>query len=269
MPDKSPEIYLITILGVILGILLVSFIVAMVILSKRRQQLQQQEVSKMKDQFEKELLQSQLEIQEHTFKNISQELHDNIGQMLSVVKLTLSALPVESDHKAKPLINHSQQVLNKAIFDLSDLTKSLHTDRITELGMVELVRFELASIKNTGLINVQFDVKGTEFQLEGQKGIFLFRMFQEMMNNMLKHAKATQVNVQLDYQPGNIFVMRIQDNGVGFDLEGTRNTISSSKGVGLKSLFNRAKLIGADMDMKSTVGKGTSVTITVLPELNQ
>ena len=88
---------------------------------------------------------SQLEIQENTFKTISQELHDNIGQMLSVVKLSLSALPLEKEHKAHQLVQHSQEVLNKAIVDLSDLTKSLHTDRITDLGLADCIRFELNS----------------------------------------------------------------------------------------------------------------------------
>ena len=219
---KNPEIYFVTIVGIILGLLLVSFIVAMLVLYKRRQRQQEQEMAIIKDNFEKEVLHSQLEIQENTFKTISQELHDNIGQMLSVVKLSLSALPLEKGHQAHHLVSHSQQVLNKAIIDLSDLTKSLHTDRITDLGLAESIRFELMTLKNAGLIKVHFAVLGTEFELQEQKAIFLFRMFQEMLNNILKHSKATNVIVELTYQPDNIFVMKVEDNGIGFDTAGKK-----------------------------------------------
>ncbi len=261
---KNPEIYFVTIVGIILGLLLVSFIVVMLVMYKRRQQKQEQEMAKVKDMYENEVLLSQLEIQENTFKTISQELHDNIGQMLSVVKLSLSALPLEKEHKAYQLVHHSQQVLNKAIVDLSDLTKSLHTDRIADLGLAESIHFELLTVKNAGLIQVQFTVSGSEFDLQEQKAIFLFRMFQEMLNNILKHSKATHAIVGLTYHPDNTFEMKIEDNGIGFDVPDKKSSPVSSKGVGLKSMFNRAKLIGADINISSQLGSGTCIIVKLI-----
>ena len=223
----------------------------------------------IKDQYEQEVLRSQLEIQENTFKTIAQELHDNIGQMLSVVKLSLSILPMEEDHPARPQLKNSQEILNKAIFDLSALTKSLHTDRINDVGLVESMRFELAVIQNSGLVNVKFGTDGVEFPLPEQKAIFLFRIFQEVINNILKHARATRINVFLNYHEDDTFAMKIEDNGVGFDVEAMKKSVSSSKGVGLKSLFNRAHLIGANLEIKSEPGKGTVVEIRLRPELNK
>lgn len=263
---KNPEIYFVTIIGIILGLLLVSFIVVMLILYNRRQQKQEQEMARVKDMYEKEVLQSQLEIQENTFKTISQELHDNIGQMLSVVKLSLSALPLEKEHKARQLVSHSQQVLNKAIIDLSDLTKSLHTDRIADLGLAESIRFELMTLKNTGLIKAQFSLSGAELELQEQKAIFLFRMFQEMLNNILKHSKATHINVELTYHPDNTFVMMVRDDGIGFDIKEKNGSHTPGKGVGLKSMFNRAKLIGAEIDISSELNKGTCITVKLIPQ---
>ena len=221
-------------------------------------------MARVKDMYEKEVLQSQLEIQEITFKSISQELHDNIGQMLSVVKLSLSALPLENEHPAFALVSHSQQVLNKAIIDLSDLTKSLHTDRITDLGLEECVRFELLSVKNTGLLQPQFTVIGREFALPEQKAIFLFRMFQEMLNNVLKHSQATHVFVELVYTTDNTFIMKVKDNGIGFDTELTKASLSPAKGVGLKSMHNRASLIGATLDMHSEKNNGTTIIVKLI-----
>lgn len=264
---QNQEIYFISLIGIFLGLLLVGFIVATLVLYKRRQLQQEQEVAKMKAMYEKEMLQSQLEIQENTFKTISQELHDNIGQMLSVVRLSLSSLPLEKVHPAHELVLNSREVLNKAITDLADLNKSLHPDRITEIGLAESIRFELESIKRTRLLKVQFDVAGDEFQLPEQKAIFIFRIFQEILNNTLKHAKATLINVMITYDSDDTFEMEIEDNGVGFATDGKGKPTSFGKGVGLTSLFNRAKLIGALIHFDSVINQGTRVTLKLKPQL--
>ena len=269
MPNQNPEIYFVIVIGATLALLLVGFIVTILFLYQRRRQLQEQELVVLKDVYEQEALKSQVEIQEITLKTISQELHDNIGQLLSVVKISLAILPVEKSHEAYAPIQNSRQILNKAIGDLSNLTKSLHTDRITEIGLAESIGFDLQLIKNSGIIDIQFSVTGEEFPFDEQKKIFLFRMFQEIFNNMLKHAKATRVKVLLDYTGEDTFVMQIEDNGIGFNVEEKKQSVSSSSGVGLKSLFNRAKLFGANLTLQSEPGKGTIVTIQLpIAEIN-
>lgn len=262
---QNPEIYFIVIIGIILGLLLVSFIVAMLVLYKRRQQKQEQEMARVKDMYEKEVLHSQLEIQENAFKSISQELHDNIGQMLSVVKLTLSTLPLEKEHTAYPMVVHSQKVLNQAIIDVSNISKSLYTDRITEVGLAESISFELIGVQNTGMYETRLTVNGDEFRLPEKTEIFLFRMFQEMLNNIIKHSAATLIEVELNYEPDNLFSMRVEDNGKGFDVENIRASISSGKGVGIKSMFNRAKMMGAEINIASNINRGTRINVKLSP----
>ncbi|NII24906.1 sensor histidine kinase [Pseudoflavitalea sp. X16] len=267
MQDQGQEIYSIVIIGGVIALLLVGFIVATLFLYQRRQHRHASELARMKDLYEQEVLRSQLEIQEATFKMIGQELHDNIGQVLSVVKLSLAILPIDKDHEAYEPILTSRQILNKAALDLSDLTKSLHSDRIAQIGLVEAIRFEMENVRKSGLMDVEYEVTGSEYDFDGQKATFLFRMFQEMLNNILKHSQAAKVAVSLLFSEDNRFVLTLADNGVGFDVEAKRNSVSSSSGVGLKSIFNRAKLIGADLDMKSVPGKGTTVTIQLsLPQ---
>ena len=267
MPAQNQEIYFITIIGILLGLLLVGFIVTMLFLYQRRQQRQEQEMVKIKDMYEKEALRSQLEIQENTFKTIAQELHDNIGQMLSVAKLSLSILPIEKDHSAFEQLKNSQQLLNKAIIDLSNLTKGLHTDRIAQIGLSESIRFELYALKNAGILQVQFHLRGAEIDFNEQTSIFLFRIFQEGINNILKHAKAKEVIVTLDYQD-TIFTLEMKDNGIGFNISQKKQFATSYSGVGLKSMYNRAKLIGADITMTSEPGQGTIILIE-LPLLQE
>jgi signal transduction histidine kinase len=267
MQEQGPEIYFVIVIGAVLALLLVGFIVSILFLYQRRQHRQEQELARVKEEFEREVLRSQLEIQEGTFKTIGQELHDNIGQMLSVVKLSLAILPIDKEHQAYEPIQSSRQVLNKAMMDLADLTKSLHTDRITHIGLAESIQFELESLRRTGLLEVDFSKTGLEQDLDEQKSIFLFRIFQENMNNILKHAKAKRVQVSLDYTDDDRFVMKIKDDGIGFNIDEKKKSTSSTAGVGLKSIFNRAKLIGAELDMQSEPGHGTTVTIQLsLPQ---
>jgi len=261
MPDQNQEIYVVILLAIALALFLVGFIVTMLFLYQRRQHRQEQQLARMKDQYQQELLRSQLEMQEITFKTIAQELHDNIGQVLSVIKLSLSILPMERAHPAYESVQTCRQMLNKVIFDMSNLTKSMHTDRIAQIGLVEAIRFDLDSIQRTGLMKVDLAVDGKEYKLEDQRSIFIYRMFQEMMNNILKHSKATHVNIAVNYSIDNKFVLKVEDNGVGFDIEKKRTQASSSSGIGLKSMTNRASLIGAQISVQSQPGKGTSITV--------
>jgi signal transduction histidine kinase len=267
MQDQNQEIYFVILIGILLAVLLVGFILAMFFLYQKKRQKQETAMVRMKEEFEQESLRTQLEIQESTLKTIAQELHDNIGQTLSVIKLWMSIAPIEKEHPAYEGVQNSKDMLHKVIHDMADLTKSLHTDRISDIGLQEAINFDIASIRKTGLLEVHFDIQGDEFHFPEQKSIFLFRMYQEMMNNILKHSKASQVNVSVVYSPDYTFVMTIQDNGVGFNTRQKKESTSGSSGLGLKSMRNRAKMIGANMSILSEPGKGT--TISVALALNQ
>ncbi|HEY6900437.1 MAG TPA: ATP-binding protein, partial [Puia sp.] len=119
----------------------------------------------------------------------------------------------------------------------------------------------LDSLQRTGLLEVDLSVTGEEYRLEDQRSIFLYRMFQEMINNILKHSKASRVNIAVNYSIDNKFVLKVEDNGVGFDITKKRTQASSSSGIGLKSMTNRASLIGAQISVQSQPGNGTSITV--------
>jgi two-component system, NarL family, sensor kinase len=258
MQDK--EIYVLVVAGIILALLLVGFIVTILFLYQRRQHRQEQMMTEMKDEYEQELLKSQLEIQETTFKNIGQEIHDNIGQTLSLVKLTLSTLPVTKDSPVYETIRDSKEMLNKAILDLADLSKSLHTDRIAQIGIAEAIQFELNMLNRTGLFKADMKVKGDIRNLDDQKEIFLFRITQEILNNIVKHSKASSILITLFFREEK-FLLEVADNGVGFDTVKMQNSGSPTSGVGLRSMKNRAKLIGANINISSVPDNGTTIVV--------
>ncbi len=263
MRDTNQQIYFVIFMGTLLAFLLVGFILAMFFFYQRRRQKQERELVRLKEEYEQEVLRSQLEIQESTMKNIAQELHDNVGQSLSVIKLWMSMAPIGPEHEAYEGVQNSKEMLQKVIREMADLTKSLHTDRITDIGLSEAINFDLASIRRAGILKIQFEVEGEEFHFPDQQSIFIFRMYQEMMNNIIKHSKATQVIVALFYQGNDTFVLKIRDDGVGFDVQEKKDSGSGSSGLGLKSMRNRAKMIGADLAIESEPGKGTTIAVKV------
>jgi signal transduction histidine kinase len=175
----------------------------------------------------------------------------------------MSMAPIDKDHEAFEGVQNSKEMLQKTIRDMADLTKSLHTDRIADIGLNEAINFDLASIRRTGLLKIQFDTDGEEFHFPDQKSIFIFRMYQEMMNNILKHSQATHVMVSVVYSRSDTFVLTITDDGVGFDVQQKKESGSGSSGLGLKSMRNRAKMIGADLAIQSEPGRGTKISVTV------
>jgi two-component system, NarL family, sensor kinase len=265
MSDQNQEIYIITLIGIVLALLLIGSIVFVVFLYQRKRFIQEKELAEIKVLYEQELLRSQLEMQESTFKFVAQELHDNIGQVLSVIKLSLSILPLDKNHPAYEGIQNCREMLNKVIFDVSHITKSMHSDRISDIGIDEAIRFELDTLRKTGLTKVDFEVAGTPNSIDPQKAIFIFRMFQEMINNILKHAQASQINVGVNYTTDNKFVLKVEDNGIGFNAEKKQTQTNSSSGIGLRNMVNRAKLIGALISIQSEAGNGTAITVE-LPE---
>jgi len=263
MQDQNKEIYFVIFMGTLLAFLLVGFILSMFFFYQRKRQKQERELIRLKEEYEQEVLHSQLEIQETTMKTIAQELHDNIGQTLSVIKLWMSMAPIEKDHEAYEGVQNSKEMLHKVIRDMADLTKSLHTDRIADIGLSEAIHFDLNSIRRAGILKIQYESLGEEFHFPDQKSIFIFRMYQEMMNNILKHSQATHIKVSLLYSGSDTFALTIQDDGVGFDVQQKKDSGSGSSGLGLKSMRNRAKMIGADLSIQSEPGKGTSISVTV------
>ena len=248
-------------------IILVLFAMLFLLLHKKKIRKSILEKQHLQSHFSETLLQTQLEIQEQTLKNISQEIHDNIGQALSLAKLNLNTMPATNDEALQQKILNSKELVSKAITDLRDLSRSLDTDYVQEMGLQRAIEYELEMIKKTGTIETAMIVEGTLFRLEKQKELILFRIVQETFNNILKHAYARNINVNINYDAGS-FILMIRDDGKGINLQALNEGETNNFGLGIRNMHNRAKLIGADFKMNSVLGKGTDVKINLPNERN-
>jgi two-component system, NarL family, sensor kinase len=233
------------------------FIVFFSLLFNNRKNKLIKEKKMMEEKFKQELLQTQLEIQEQTLKTISQEIHDNVGQVLSLAKLNLNTLNFSEGADKQLKIENSISLVGKAINDLRDLSRSMNGDKIADLGLQEAIENELKIIQNTGQFTTNVTVAGTPYKLKPQNEMVIFRIVQESLNNILKHSKAQNILADIDYEP-DIYKLFIRDDGEGFDSSSLK---AGKTGIGLKNMESRAALIGAKFSIESAANKGTTVVI--------
>ncbi|MCG2613920.1 histidine kinase [Terrimonas sp. NA20] len=219
----------------------------------------------MRFEYQEQLLKTQLEIQEQTLKTISQEIHDNIGQALTLAKLNLNTmLPVEDDLLEQKIIN-SKELVSKAITDLRDLSHSLDTDYVQEMGLQRAIEYELERIQKTGAASAVLEVDGNAYRLSKQKELILFRITQEAFTNSIKHAEPKSIRVNMNYTAEGL-IMVISDDGKGMDL---LEVTAPNAGVGTRNMQSRADMIGASISFNSSPGNGTSINIFLPHENNK
>jgi two-component system NarL family sensor kinase len=265
MPQNQVDIPWLVIIATIVLLIFTFGIITLFMRYQKRHNQFINEKKRLELNFQQELLQTQIEIQEQTLKTISQEIHDNIGQVLSLAKLNLNTFEgIESDTN-QTKINDTKNLVSKAINDLRDLSRSLHGDKITELGLLASVENELKILQNTGQFTTHFKVTGSPAKMEPQKEMVLFRILQEGLNNAVKHSKAKNITVQMDYQP-QLFCLTITDDGIGFNKEALT---AAKTGIGLTSMKNRAALIGGTFTIDSIINNNTTICVSIAGSMSK
>lgn len=270
MPIQGNEISSIIILGTLLGFSLVGFVVAMVMLYQRRQHNFLREMTLLKERHEQQILRERIVVQERTMSQIAEELHDSISQQLQVTRLTIAtARNMLQVPEAKTLLKDASLSLSGTIIEISNLTKTLHTKKAEKLDLEFSIHNEIERLRTSGKFKVNLEYPTTKYQVKfnEETNIFLFRMFQETINNIIKHAHAKNIDVLFHFPEENKFVLRIKDDGIGFSIKDKLAEESKNTGLGLSNLKNRAKMIGADIEINSNLGHGTEIKI-ILPIRN-
>ncbi len=256
MPDtKDQVVFTIVFVILILLFLGVLFLVMLFYYNNKKGQMSKEQ-QLMRATFEKQLLESKLEMQEQTFSMISQEIHDNVGQILSLAKVQLGILEEQHDIR-NDLVTNAKESISLAMTELRDIAKSLSTQRLQQLSLKESLEQEIRRINRSGFIHIGLMVLGTEKNIPDQQKLILFRMVQEGFQNIIKHAQATEVALSLDYADEHLRIA-LADNGNGFDPE---QEMKKNEGLGLQNIMRRAEMVGGKARVFSQPGKGTTLEI--------
>lgn len=205
-----------------------------------------------------QLMRTQFETQEQAFAVISQELHDSIAQTLSLAKVQMSILR-DRENLDKVMLKDAIDNITSALAELRDISNSINSDRLQEVTIISSLSHEIRRINKCQQTRAILKVFGEERQMEAKKKLLLFRIVQESLQNVIKHASATIVSLELNFK-GKTFYAAVTDNGIGFDCD---QATTSFKGNGLRNIRTRASLVGGSCSVSSGINQGTSIVLDI------
>ena len=250
----NPETILLIVYVIVVILLLLLFVIVFFIAFQKRKNKLLLERIEAKQKFEKELANTQLEIQEQTFKNIAWELHDNVGQLLSVVSMQLNIMLTKAPDNIKEQIVDAKSVVSETVQEIRNLSKTLNNDVIQNIGLVRSLQIEVERFNRLKYLAATIKIKGKEVYIKSEHEILIFRMYQECLSNVMKHSKAKKLDIILNYKKEALEISA-KDDGVGFD------PLEKTESSGLQTIKGRAELLNAKYLLTSEVGKGTNLTL--------
>lgn len=217
------------------------------------------ELNRIKAEQQKELLRISIFAQEKERKRFAEDLHDEIGAMLSAVKLNLGRIEKKSSEpEPKNLASETKSYLDEVILQLRRIIRAMLPPSLEKFGLVQAVSELISWINRTETIDIQLRKSGEVIRFDSKRELAVFRVIQELINNSLKYSGASRIEIAFRFATGALWVM-VSDNGKGFNPEEKKGS-----GLGLQNLQSRASVLNGQLRLKSAPGKGTS-TILVLP----
>jgi signal transduction histidine kinase len=252
----NSELILVYFIGTVGMILLAGGIFFFFVTYQKRLLQKQLEVNQIKHDQQKEILRNTIQAQEKERKRIAQDLHDEVGAMLSVVKLNVARIERKSEEeKAKTLAGETKSYLDDVITQVRRISRALLPPSLEKLGLFHAVE-ELANwVNKSDQLQIECWKSGEQIRFDSKKELALFRVIQELMNNAIKHSEASLITVNTRFT-NNAVAISLSDNGKGFNMNEKAST-----GLGLKNLESRSQMAGAFFKMKSVPRKGTTAII--------
>ena len=204
--------------------------------------------------YERELATSQLEIQEQTFKNIGWELHDNVGQLLSVLSIQLNMILLKAPRTIQKQLKDTSDVLGNTIQEVRNLSKTLNNEVVNKNGLIRSLEIEVERFNRLKYLKASFEVNGKITCISAAHEILIFRIYQEFLANVMKHSKAKNLSVTLNFNANDLEIIA-EDNGVGFD------TSQKTESSGLQTIKGRATLLNAKYSLTSIIDNGTKLVL--------
>lgn len=216
----------------------------------------QEKLARQEREKRKQTLAAVLEAQEKERLHIASELHDNVGQILTTCKILLEGEISKGD--AAPSLNHTYNHLQKAINELRSISHQLNPAQLYEIGLKNALKELVKTVNTATAARIYLHIEDSDYleEISDSISLSLFRIVQEQLNNILKHASAHEVNITLTHSSKAV-ELEIVDDGKGFILS------SVSKGLGIKNMYNRAELFNGRVTMHTSPGEGCTVSVYI------
>ncbi len=245
--------------GSLVLIMFVFTIGSFMIIQKQKQQRAKIEQRETEQRYQNELLNVKLEVQENALNMVSREIHDNVGQELSIVRMQLfNASRAASLEMAKELCTTATELLGNSITELRNLSHVLNGEMIARLGLIAAIQKELVFVNAVYPAQGSLTLGGDEIQLSDEQDLLLFRIVQQAIGNIHRHANATEYTIDIRYHAQKIAIV-IRDNGEGF-----KNTDGHQpSGIGLINISERARMLGGEVSFGNNPDRGAYVQLSL------
>ncbi len=249
------DIKITIIVTTLLILLLIAGVIITIFISNRRNASQEIKMTQMELGYQKELRTVQNEVQEQVFSNISAELHDNVGQLLTVMHIQLEQNKMQHPETAG-FLTPIHDTLKNAVKQVGLLAKSMNSEMLDQVGLLNMMQLEVTRLQQFNHFIVHWVNDNTEPALNKDQKLMSFRIFQEILNNSLKHAEAN--NIYITLKGACNFELEIEDDGKGFEVA---RELREGKGSGLKNMIKRASLAELTCNILAEEGKGSIFTL--------
>lgn len=230
-------------------------------IARRNEVIAQQKIETLLDEQEIKTYNAMLEGQEEERLRISADLHDRLGSMLSTIKLMFGALGEKIDkaqEENKIQYEKATDLIDHACVEVRRISHNLGTGMVASFGLVKSLEELCEGLNQTGKLTCEFQHHRMHESLPAHIEIEIYRIAQEAVNNIIKHAKSSRIDLQIN-RLDNEINMHIEDNGIGFDVEAKKK----DHGLGLVNLEKRAEKIGGRLFIDSFIGRGTTIVLEV------
>jgi signal transduction histidine kinase len=226
------------------------------IIGEQTQRLQQQRIKELEQTQQLVAAHAVLKGQEAERIRLAKDLHDGLGSMLSSIKLTLGRMQGSSDISQKETVtlNLSLEQVDATIRELRRVAQSMMPEALTRFGLAAALQDFCIGLSKSTHLSIDLQLFGLEKRMDSNTEIILYRIVQELLHNVIKHAEATEVLVQLIRSESSLS-LTVEDNGKGFDRQ------HSPEGMGLRNILSRVDFLGGHLDIQTLPEKGTTVTI--------
>lgn len=202
-----------------------------------------------------------LDAEEKERRRIAQDLHDGVGQLLSAAKLNLSNLEskiITQDESQKLAMQNALCLIDDSVKEVRVVSHNMMPNTLIKLGLASAIREFTTKLGNTPTLKINLEIIGLDSRLDNQIETVLYRVIQEVVNNIIKHAKASQMSLQIIRHDAELNIL-IEDNGIGFEV----SNIENFEGIGLKGIQTRVEFLNGTIHFDSIIGRGTTVIIDV------
>lgn len=210
-------------------------------------------IDKMQDNlhFQTELVKSKIEIKDQTLSQIGRELHDNIGQILSVALMQMNII-LDKRTVEMQEIENLKEIVTESLNEIRVLSRLSNKESCQDFCLITSIKSDLSRIQNLKKIKCTFELNTKMPTLNEEHELFLYRILQEGITNILKHSQSDVIILKIEVGINAIMIF-LKDEGIGIEY-------SNKSGTGLNNMKYRTNLIGAEMDIKSSAS-GTEITI--------